>query len=63
MSDYINFLGVTEKKTYTAKLGMVGLTLEGDPYLPANAGNYIVTDMTSWPHLDGGHICLLYSMP
>ena len=49
MSDYFNSPGVTEKERYTAKLGMVGLTLERDPYLPANAGNF-VTDMTVGPN-------------
>ena len=56
-------MGLTEKKRYTLKLGMVGLILERDPYQPANAGNF-VTDMTAWPRVEYGHIfCQLYSMP
>ena len=61
MSDYFNSLCVTEKVRYTVMLGMVGMTLEIDPYLPANAGNF-VTDMTGWPQLEYGHIfayCIL----
>ena len=55
MSDYFNSLGVTEKERYIAKLEIVGLTLERDPYLPANVGSF-VTDITGWPQLEYGHI-------
>ena len=57
MNDYCNSLGFTEKERYIAKLEIVGLTLERDPYLPANAGSFVTdTDMTGWPQLECGHI-------
>ena len=55
MSKYFEALGSSEKARYVAKLEVVGLTLEDDPYAKESTAKF-ETDMTGWPPVEYGHI-------
>ena len=57
MSDYIHRLLPAAKASYLAKLELLGLSAQGDPYAACNADRF-EDDMTLWPPLEYGHILL-----
>jgi len=54
-SKYFKALGSSEKARYVAKLEVVGLTLENDPYAKESTLKF-ETDMTGWPPVEYGLI-------
>ena len=63
MSDYIHRLLPAAKASYLAKLELLGLSAQGDPYAACNADRF-EDDMTLWPPLKHGHIfCYFVQRP
>ena len=61
MSEYYKSLPLVAKHRYLAKLKVVGLKEEGDPY--AN-GSRFLDDMTHWPPVEYGNIfCYFIERP
>ena len=60
MSDYIQSLPQAAKARYLAKLELLGLSTQEDPYAACNADKF-EDDMSLWPPLEYGHILLFYS--
>ena len=55
MARYYHDFCVVEKERYRAKLEVIGLRIEDDPYLPINAARFL-PDMSLWPKIEYGHI-------
>ena len=55
MSEYFESLNSSEKARYIAKLEVVGLTLEDDPYAKENVMKF-ETCMAGWPPVEYGRI-------
>ena len=54
-SRYFESLKEKAKERYREKLSCVGLSIQDDPYLPANNARF-VNDMATWPRIEFGHI-------
>ena len=55
MSEYFADLSEEVKARYKAKVEIISLTLEDDPYA-TNTNVQFVNDMTGWPCVEYGHI-------
>ena len=63
MSDYVQRLPPAAKASYLAKLELLGLSAQEDPYAACNADKF-EDDMSSWPPLEYGHIfCYFVQRP
>ena len=55
MSDYFKKLDQAASNRYLAKLRILGLGTNDDPYAASNAANF-VDDMKLWPHVEYPHL-------
>ena len=63
MSDYFKNLDPAASNRYLAKLRILGLGTNDDPFAASNAANF-VDDMKLWPHVEYPHIyCYFIERP